>query len=73
MEQAPEVKAPIRDMVRAIADPEIKIVGSKARVAKEPAGVRAEEKATAEATVREANKDRIRDAEGSPDRIDRKL
>lgn len=71
MEQAPGVKAPIRNMARAIADQEIKNAGSKARGAEEPAGIRAGGKA--EATARDANKDRIGDAEGRPDRSDRKL
>ena len=72
MEPARKARARDRNSARAIADPEIKIVGSKARVAEEPAGGRAGEKAKVEATVRQAKKDRIRDAEGRLDRIDRK-
>ena len=73
MEPVLTAKARDRNSARAIADRKIKIVGGKAREAEEPVGVRAGEKAKAEATVRQANKDRIRDAEGRPDRIEIKL
>ena len=71
MELVLKARARDRNSAREIANPAIKIVGSKARVAEAPA--RAGEKAKVEATVREANKDRIRNAEGRPDRIDIKL
>ena len=59
MEPVLKARARDRNSARAIADPEIKIVGSKAREAGEPAGVRAAEKAKVQAAVR--GKDEIQD------------
>jgi len=66
MERVPGAKAPIRNLARANANPETKIVDRKVKVVWEPAGDRAREKLKAKAAVRVKDAERPRAAGGRP-------
>jgi len=73
MERVPGVKAQIRERAQENANPETKIVVRRVKVAWEPAGDRAREKAKVKAAVRVKNEERGKAAGSRPEYFHRNI